>query len=124
MGEFYLMTKENDKLHLLSQMEFIPYKEGTQPLKWDKLKEFHTALDNGWIVIAKRYLEKEYKFENFKQALDFTNQVGELAEELNHHPTINLSWGKVKITLWTHEADGLTEGDFIFAAKVDTLFEG
>ena len=61
----------------------------------------------------------EYKFKNFRQALDFTNRVGELAEEQGHHPDIYLSWGRVKLKIWTHKINGLTESDFIFAAKVD-----
>lgn len=56
---------------------------------------------------------------NFRQALDFTNRVGELAEEQNHQPDLYLSWGKVQITIWTHKIDGLTESDFVFAAKAD-----
>ncbi|MGA8018147.1 MAG: 4a-hydroxytetrahydrobiopterin dehydratase [Desulfobacterales bacterium] len=62
---------------------------------------------------------REYKFKNFRQALDFTNRVGELAEEQGHHPDIYLSWGRVKLKIWTHKINGLTESDFIFAAKVD-----
>ena len=64
-------------------------------------------------------LEKEYLFGNFRKALDFTIKVGEMAENQNHHPDIYLAWGKVKLTIWTHKIDGLTESDFIFAAKAD-----
>jgi 4a-hydroxytetrahydrobiopterin dehydratase len=64
-------------------------------------------------------LEKEYKFKDFRQALDFTNKVGELAESQGHHPDIHLAWGKVKLSIWTHKIDGLTESDFVFAAKAD-----
>jgi len=66
-------------------------------------------------------IAKEYIFSNFSQALAFTNQVGELAEAEGHHPDIYLAWGKVKLMVWTHKIDGLTESDFIFAAKVDEL---
>jgi 4a-hydroxytetrahydrobiopterin dehydratase len=65
-------------------------------------------------------LEKEYKFKNFREALDFTNRVGELAEEQGHHPDIYLAWGKVRLTVWTHKIDGLSESDFVLAAKADT----
>ena len=64
---------------------------------------------------------KDYTFPNFKEALAFTNKVGELAEDVGHHPDIYLAWGKVTITVWTHKIDGLAEADFIFAAKCDTL---
>ena len=78
---------------------------------------------NSWVVIGRvvdeHHLEKEYGFPDFQTALDFTNRVGEMAEEQGHHPDIYLAWGKVKVTVWTHKIDGLTESDFVFAAKSD-----
>ena len=68
--------------------------------------------------------ERDFKFADFRQALDFTNRVGALAEAQQHHPDIYLAWGKVKLTLWTHKIDGLTESDFVFAAKVNPLAAG
>ena len=76
-------------------------------------------LKNDWKIINEHHLEKEYSFKNFKEALDFTVKVGELAEKQGHHPDIFLAWGKVKLTIWTHKIDGVTESDFIFAAKAD-----
>ena len=76
-------------------------------------------VNNGWQVIDEHHLEKEYRFKNFREALDFAIRVGELAEEQRHHPNIDLAWGKVRLTVWTHKIDGLTESDFIFAAKAD-----
>ncbi len=78
-------------------------------------------LGNDWQVIKGHHLEKEYSFQNFAEALAFTNKVGALAEEIFHHPDIFLTWGKVKIRIWTHKIDGLNEADFIFAAKADAL---
>src|SRR3990167_5083831 len=75
----------------------------------------------GWKVVGEHHLEKEYLFDDFRQALDFTNKVGEMAETEGHHPDIHLAWGQVKIVIWTHKIDGLTESDFIFAAKADTI---
>jgi len=72
-------------------------------------------------VVGEHHLEKEYQFKNFAQALAFTNKVGELAEAQGHHPDIYLAWGKVKITIWTHKINGLTESDFVLAAKADKL---
>jgi 4a-hydroxytetrahydrobiopterin dehydratase len=66
-------------------------------------------------------LEKEFPFKDFREALAFTNEIGELAESQGHHPDIHLAWGKVKVTIWTHKIDGLTESDFVLAAKVDRL---
>jgi len=76
-------------------------------------------LGNGWQIINEHHLEKEYIFADFRQALDFTVKVGEVAENQDHHPDIYLVWGKVKLTIWTHKIDGLTESDFILAAKAD-----
>ncbi|MBV8162717.1 MAG: 4a-hydroxytetrahydrobiopterin dehydratase, partial [Candidatus Eremiobacteraeota bacterium] len=67
------------------------------------------------------HLVKNYKFPNFAQALQFVDSVGAIADEQNHHPDIYLAWGKVKIEIWTHKINGLTESDFIFAAKVDEI---
>lgn len=78
-------------------------------------------LRGGWRVAASKRLEKEFKFKDFRTALKFTNEIGELAEEQQHHPDIYLAWGKVKLTISTHSAKGLTENDFILAAKVNDL---
>jgi len=97
----------------------IPCSGGVPPLKGDKLVSFLEELGNNWKLIDEHHLEKDYLFENFRKALDFTIKVGELAENQNHHPDIYLAWGKVKLTIWTHKIDGLTESDFVFAAKAD-----
>jgi 4a-hydroxytetrahydrobiopterin dehydratase len=89
-------------------------------MKGAQLQALLRELNNGWQVIDEHHLEKEYRFKNFREALDFTIRVGELAEEQGHHPDIYLAWGKVRLTVWTHKIDGLTESDFIFAAKADT----
>lgn len=103
----------------LAAKECIPCKGGVPPLKGEELATLHTTLGNGWQVVDEHHLEKDYKFKNFREALDFTNRVGEIAEAQDHHPDIYLAWGKVKLTLWTHKINGLTESDFVFAAKAD-----
>ena len=103
----------------LAKKTCIPCKGGVPPLKGTKLDDLLEKLKNDWKIIKEHHLEKEYSFNNFKEALDFTNKVGELAENQGHHPDIFLTWGKVKLTIWTHKIDGLTESDFIFAAKAD-----
>jgi len=85
------------------------------------LVDFQDRLRGGWEVVNDHHLEKAFAFKNFRDALAFTNKVGDLAEEQGHHPDICLAWGRVKITLWTHKVDGLTESDFILAAKIDRL---
>lgn len=75
-----------------------------------------------WKIVEHHHLFGHFKFENFAEALNFTRKVGEIAEDLQHHPEINLSWGNVKITIFTHDRDGLTELDFNFATGVDGIF--
>ncbi len=106
----------------LAAKECIPCKGGVPPLKGEDLQNLLKELGGGWRVVDEHHLEKEYLFKNFREALDYTNRVGELAEAQGHHPDIYLAWGKVKLTVWTHKIDGLTESDFIFAAKADVLF--
>ena len=105
----------------LAKKECVPCKGGIHPLKGDELQSLLEKLGSHWKVIQEHHLEKEYKFDNFKQALNFTNKIGEFAETIGHHPDIYLAWGKVNLTIWTHKVDGLTENDFIFAAKADQL---
>ena len=94
---------------------------GIPPLKGQELQDMSEQLAGGWLVVDEHHLEKAYTCDDFRQALDFTNRVGEVAEEQNHHPDIYLTYGKVKIQIWTHKIDGLTESDFIFAAKCDDV---
>ena len=75
----------------------------------------------GWEVVNEHHLLKNLAFEDFKSALAFTNEVGRIAEAEGHHPDIHLAWGKVRIEIWTHKINGLTESDFILAAKLDEL---
>lgn len=74
-----------------------------------------------WEVVENHHLATAFRFPDFKTALEFVNRVGEIAEEQGHHPDISLSWGRVEITLWTHKIDGLSESDFILAAKINQL---
>jgi 4a-hydroxytetrahydrobiopterin dehydratase len=105
----------------LAEKECVPCKGGVPPLKGGDLNRLRTELNAAWQVVQEHQLEREFKFKDFKEALKFTNQVGELAEQQNHHPDIYLTWGKVKVTIWTHKVDGLTESDFVLAAKIDKL---
>ena len=114
-------TPEDTMKNELADMVCVPCKGGTPPLLGEKLKALHDKLGYSWEVVNEHQLEKEFNFKNFKEALTFTNKVGELAEEVNHHPDIYLSWGKVKIVLYTHKIGGLSEADFVFAAKCDRI---
>ena len=103
----------------LAAKECIPCLGGVPPLKGKELTDLQSKLGGGWNVVNEHHLEKEYQFKNFREALDFTNRVGEMAEQQGHHPDIYLAWGKVKLSIWTHKIDGLVESDFVFAAKAD-----
>ncbi|MBI2339633.1 MAG: 4a-hydroxytetrahydrobiopterin dehydratase [Deltaproteobacteria bacterium] len=105
----------------LSKKQCIPCRGGVPPLQGPEIQKYFEQLKTGWKVVGEHHLEKEYPFKGFRPALDFTNKVGEMAEGQGHHPDIHLAWGKVKIVIWTHKIDGLTESDFIFAAKADEL---
>jgi len=103
----------------LSEKHCIPCKGGVPPLKGEELLLLYRQLENGWQIVNEHQLEKEFTFKNFRDALAFVNRIGEIAEAEGHHPDLFLAWGKVKITTWTHKIDGLTESDFILAAKCD-----
>ena len=108
----------------LATKECLPCKEGASALKGQELKKLANQLGHDWQVVKEHHLEKEFKFKDFREALDFTNRVGEIAEARNHHPDIYLAWGKVKVTIWTHKIDGLTESDFVLAAKIEEARQG
>ena len=105
----------------LAMRECVPCKGGVPPLEGEVLREWAAKLGGCWRVVDAHHLEKTYSFKPYTQCVDFTNRVAALAEQVNHHPDILLAWGKVTVRVWTHKIDGLTESDFIFAAKVDAL---
>ena len=105
----------------LAALDCLPSKGGTTPLKGGDLKDMLARLGGDWQVIDEKQLEKTYAFKDFRQALEFTNRVGALAEMVNHHPELGLGWGYVTVRIWTHAIGGLHEADFIFAAKADQL---
>ena len=116
------MGQDNNECSLGAK-KCVPCQGGVEPLKGENLKEYAQQLGAGWSVVEEHHLEKQFKFKNFREALDFTNKVGELAESEGHHPDIYLAWGKVKVILLTHKIGGLHENDFIMAAKIDSLNE-
>ena len=105
----------------LHRKKCVPCRGGVPPLRGEAILKLNEELDGGWIVEKEHHLLKSFSFSNFRQALSFTNKVGEIAEDEGHHPDIQLSWGKVGIQIWTHKIGGLSESDFILAAKIDKL---
>lgn len=104
----------------LADKKCVPCRGGVPALKGSDLEALHKSVP-GWSVVNEHHITRAFSFPDFRQALDFVNRVGELAEEQGHHPDILLAWGKAEITMWTHKIDGLTESDFIMAAKIDRL---
>lgn len=105
----------------LAAKHCVPCRGGVPPLAGEELERLKEDLGGGWRVVDGHHLQKAFPFPDFVSALDFTNRVGELAEQEGHHPDIYLSWGRVEIEIFTHKIDGLTESDFILAARIDRL---
>jgi 4a-hydroxytetrahydrobiopterin dehydratase len=105
----------------LAKKHCVPCRRGTPPLAPEARQRLLQELDAGWEVQDGHHLHKEYKFKNFVDALAFVNHVGQVAEEEGHHPDITLGWGRVGLTIWTHAIDGLSESDFVLAAKAEAV---
>ena len=91
----------------------------TKTLGSEQSAELLKELGSGWRIVDGHHLEKTFEFKDFRQALNFTNQIGEVAESVGHHPDIYLAWGKARVTIFTHKVNGLTKDDFILAAKFE-----
>ena len=102
----------------LSEKTCVPCRGGVPPLSSDQIQPLSAEVKD-WNVVNNHHIEREFKFPDFKTALAFANKVGGIAEEQGHHPDICLAWGRVGVTIWTHKINGLTESDFILAAKID-----
>jgi 4a-hydroxytetrahydrobiopterin dehydratase len=113
------MPSLSDSCSLLAKKGCVPCKGGVPPLKGAELKALIDQLGHGWEVVNEHHIEKKFPFPDFAAALAFTNKVGTIAEKEGHHPDIHLSWGRVRVVIWTHKIDGLTESDFVLAAKVE-----
>jgi len=98
-----------------------PCRGGVPPLGADEAARLLAGLGGGWHVVDGHHLEKTYAFADFAGALAFTNRVGVVAETEGHHPDIELGWGRVLLRIWTHKIDGLTESDFVLAARADAV---
>jgi 4a-hydroxytetrahydrobiopterin dehydratase len=106
----------------LASMTCVPCKGGTPALKGAELAALQAQLPE-WNVVSEHHLVRKFTFPDFVQALAFVNRVGEVAEQQGHHPDILLGWGKAEVTTWTHSVDGLTQSDFILAAKIEQLYK-
>jgi 4a-hydroxytetrahydrobiopterin dehydratase len=104
----------------LSSKQCVPCRGGVPALRGEEIMKLQDQLVD-WKVVNEHHLQKSYRFKDFREAQAFVNRVGDLAEEQGHHPDICFGWGQAEITIWTHKIDGLTESDFILAAKIDEI---
>ena len=104
----------------LASKTCVPCRGGTPPLKGEELDDLRRQVPE-WEVVEEHHLRRRFRFKNFREALGFVNRVGELAEEQGHHPDVTFGWGYAEVTIFTHKIDGLTESDFILAAKINEL---
>jgi 4a-hydroxytetrahydrobiopterin dehydratase len=100
-----------------------PCQGGVPSLNTEIVEKFLEELKNDWVLNEVGHLSKEYVFNDFKQAMNFANKVTEIAEQEGHHPDLKITWGKCMIDIWTHKINGLTESDFILAAKIEATYE-
>jgi 4a-hydroxytetrahydrobiopterin dehydratase len=106
----------------LADRACVPCRGDVAPLGRAAIDELLAQLSPEWQVVREHHVVREFAFRDFVTALAFTNEIGAVAEEQGHHPDILLRWGQVWVTIWTHAIDGLTESDFVLAAKIDRLF--
>jgi 4a-hydroxytetrahydrobiopterin dehydratase len=102
----------------LADQKCIPCSGGVPPLGAEQIRKLQAEVPE-WTVVDNHHIRRLFSFPDFKTALDFVNRVGGIAEEEGHHPDILLAWGKADVTTWTHKVNGLTESDFVLAAKID-----
>lgn len=103
----------------LSEKKCIPCKSGTPILSQSEIEKFCLELKSDWQILGSKKISFEFKFKNFVEAMKFANKVTEIAEIEDHHPDLHISWGKVRVEIWTHTIKGLSENDFILASKIE-----
>ena len=115
-----ILTYGDDFLSLHDN-ECIPCKGGVPPLNSKQIDPLLQQLGLDWSVVGQHHIERIWGFEDFKAALEFVNSAGDICEKQAHHADFELGWGRVKVSIWTHKIDGLTESDFFLAAKINQI---
>jgi len=116
-------VKGDATLSELASRSCVPCRGGVAPLMGGALKALEEELGGRWSVVSEHHLVNEYRFADFAGALALVNRIGEVAEAEGHHPDLELGWGRVAVKIYTHAIDGLTESDFVLAAKIERLAE-
>ena len=106
----------------LADQRCVPCRGGVPPMDETRAKELLRELEDGWRLNTGGHLEREYRLQNFMEAMALANKLADVAEQESHHPDLYIAWGKCKVEIWTHKIKGLTESDFYFAAKADRAF--
>lgn len=109
------------KHSILSEKHCIPCKDNSIALDETQRQPLLAQLSPGWLCGAGGHLYKQFDFKNFKEAMRFANSIADIAEQEKHHPSLVIGWGLCGVEIWTHAVNGLTENDFILAAKIDEI---
>ena len=115
------MIISGDEPLALHEQKCIPCEGGVRPLKKGEIEPLLAQLNDDWQVFEGHHLKRTWDFDDFQTALDFVNAAGAICEEQFHHANFDFGWGRAKVKIWTHKIDGLTESDFVLAAKLDQL---
>lgn len=107
----------------LTQKKCVPCSGNTPTLPPENIEKLILELENGWEVENYKKINKKFKFKGFKKSMEFVNKVAAIAEEEGHHPDIYINFSRVTVSLTTHAIRGLSENDFIIAAKIDKLMD-
>ncbi len=121
MGEDCCILGEALTMNNLAKKKCVPCEGGVPKLKNGEIKKLMKELETGWKAVNNHHLERQYKFPDFAKAFAFVKKIAKVAEQEDHHPNIEFTWGFLKLRIWTHAIDGLSENDFILAAKIDKL---
>lgn len=106
---------------VLEEQSCVPCAGGIPPLPVEEVTQLLAQLQEGWLLNKEGHLCRDYRFKNFKESMDFAHKIAEIAEKEGHHPHLTIAWGSCGVKVWTHKIQGLTENDFILAAKIDAL---
>ncbi|MEZ4846345.1 MAG: 4a-hydroxytetrahydrobiopterin dehydratase [Bdellovibrionota bacterium] len=111
---------KNEEACSLENKSCIPCSGGVPPLSKEEIQKYQKEV-TGWEVNSSGHLFKTITFKDFMGAMNLANKIAVVAEKEGHHPDITIAWGKCTVEIWTHKINGLTESDFILAAKIDAL---